>query len=178
MTFIYGILGGIIITMLIIIVFNYVKTNPKLANKKLHTTTKSLANNAKNNKKSKLTSQNPINNYDFYNLLPNGQTSNTTNTTTNSTINNSTINNKMTNSNKNQYILQIGSFRQIDEADELKAKLALHGFEANIETVIDTTKKDTNYKVTLGPFFSKPNAITKKEQLDLAGFKNTLIKNI
>jgi len=71
-TFLYGLLGGIIITMLIIIIFNYGKITPKLPNKKLHSFSKSFLKNTKeNNQKPKLTTNNTVNNYDFYNLLPN-----------------------------------------------------------------------------------------------------------
>ena len=166
-TFLYGLLGGVIITMLIIITFNYGKITPKLPNKKLHSFSKSFLKNTKeNNQKPKLTTNNTVNNYDFYNLLPNTPVSSTTDVT---------INNKPTN--PSQYFLQIGTFRKIEEADELKAKLALHGFEANIETVT-LINKNINYKVLLGPFASQSIVTEKKEQVDLAGFKNTTIKII
>jgi len=169
-TFLYGLLGGIIITMLIIIIFNYGKITPKLPNKKLHSFSKSFLKNTKeNNQKPKLTTNNTVNNYDFYNLLPNTPVSPVSSTT------NVTINNKPTK--PSQYFLQIGTFRKIEEADELKAKLALHGFEANIETVT-LINKNINYKVLLGPFASQSIVTEKKEQVDLAGFKNTTIKII
>lgn len=160
MIFIYGILGGIIITTLLLVIFDYVKTSPKLINKhKKAVLSKPLPKltehhtNNKDNKKS-------VNNYDFYNLLPNAQTSA----------------NNVNDSNK--YLLQIGSFPHIQQADELKAKLALQGFEAKIETIAFGAKKIPNYKVIIGPFSSQQIAITKKTQLDSAGFKNTVIKNI
>jgi len=49
------------------------------------------------------------------------------------------------------YILQAGSFRRFDEADSLKANLALIGIEANIQTVA-INGKDTWYRVRLGPY--------------------------
>lgn len=49
------------------------------------------------------------------------------------------------------YILQAGSFRRFEEADNLKARLALLGIEARIQTVI-INDGDTWYRVRIGPF--------------------------
>ena len=48
------------------------------------------------------------------------------------------------------YFLQAGSFKNIADADTLKARLALLGMEAKIEPV--TVEDDTWYRVRLGPF--------------------------
>lgn len=49
------------------------------------------------------------------------------------------------------YVLQAGSFRSFQQADQLKAQLALMGLEAHIQTVtIDN--KNTWHRVRLGPF--------------------------
>jgi cell division protein FtsN len=49
------------------------------------------------------------------------------------------------------YILQVGSFRRMEEADGLKARLALLGIEASIQTVI--IKNDNVwYRVRVGPY--------------------------
>ena len=48
------------------------------------------------------------------------------------------------------YFLQAGSFRNMADADTLKARLALLGMEAKIEPV--TVEDDTWYRVRLGPF--------------------------
>jgi len=52
---------------------------------------------------------------------------------------------------KEVYILQAGSFRRFDEADSLKANLALIGIEANIQTVA-INGEDTWYRVRIGPY--------------------------
>jgi cell division protein FtsN len=48
------------------------------------------------------------------------------------------------------YVLQVGSFRTVEDADRLRAQLALIGIEANIQQVtID--EKDTWHRVRVGP---------------------------
>ncbi|MDA8225039.1 MAG: SPOR domain-containing protein [Betaproteobacteria bacterium] len=47
--------------------------------------------------------------------------------------------------------LQLGSFADANQADDLKARLALMGFEASIQTV-DLPDKGTRHRVRLGPF--------------------------
>jgi cell division protein FtsN len=55
------------------------------------------------------------------------------------------------------YLLQAGAFRRYEEADRLKASLALIGVEANIHTV--TINLETWHRVRIGPY-------TSLEQLD------------
>lgn len=49
------------------------------------------------------------------------------------------------------YVLQAGSFRQHDEADRLKATLALLGVEAHIERVT-INNRDIWHRVRIGPY--------------------------
>jgi cell division protein FtsN len=49
------------------------------------------------------------------------------------------------------YVLQVGSFRKLAEADRLKASLALIGLEADIQTVT-VNEGETWHRVRLGPF--------------------------
>jgi len=49
-----------------------------------------------------------------------------------------------------QYILQAGSFRGQDDADKLKATLALLGFEASVQKV--TINREAWHRVRLGPY--------------------------
>ena len=49
------------------------------------------------------------------------------------------------------YVLQTGSFRDQADAETMKAKLALLGIEADIETVV-INDHDTWHRVRLGPF--------------------------
>lgn len=48
------------------------------------------------------------------------------------------------------YLLQAGSFQKLQEADSLKAKLALIGIESNIESVHVNT--ETWHRVRIGPY--------------------------
>ncbi|MFQ5487987.1 MAG: SPOR domain-containing protein [Gammaproteobacteria bacterium] len=48
------------------------------------------------------------------------------------------------------YILQCGSFRDYDDADELKARLALLGIEAQIQTVV-IKNGESWHRVRVGP---------------------------
>ena len=52
---------------------------------------------------------------------------------------------------KEVYVLQAGSFRRFDEADTLKANLALIGVQATIQSVA-INGEDTWYRVRIGPF--------------------------
>jgi cell division protein FtsN len=51
--------------------------------------------------------------------------------------------------NKAEYILQAGSFRDYKQADQLKAKLALQGIDANIQSV--QVNQETWHRVRIGP---------------------------
>ena len=50
----------------------------------------------------------------------------------------------------NTYVLQVGSFRKAQDADGLRAKLILQGFDAHIERV--NIRNQDWYRVRLGPF--------------------------
>jgi hypothetical protein len=49
------------------------------------------------------------------------------------------------------YVLQVGSFRQFDEADRAKATLALRGISARIQRVV-INGQDVWFRVHVGPF--------------------------
>lgn len=63
-----------------------------------------------------------------------------------------------------QFILQAGSFRQYEQADKLKASLALLGVEADIQKV--SVDNDTWHRVRIGPFTdrAKLNDVRKRLQ--------------
>ncbi len=52
------------------------------------------------------------------------------------------------------YILQMGSFRRFEDADRMKAKLALIGIEAEIQKV-SINNRDTFHRVRSGPYRSQ-----------------------
>lgn len=75
------------------------------------------------------------------------------------------------------YIIQAGSFRQLSQAEELKAQLALAGFEARIQT-FKMDNKDTRYRVQVGPFGTKDQANAKQQELQQAlQLHSLVIKN-
>ncbi len=67
---------------------------------------------------------------------------------------------------KQQYILQVGSFNNFADADELKAQLAFLGLEAKLAEA--NIKNSTWFRVQLGPF---------KTSNGLSKTKNLLIQN-
>jgi cell division protein FtsN len=83
--------------------------------------------------------------FDFYTLLPEMEVK----------ITNDALNTARSGARKTEpdgpYILQVGSFRSYGEADNLKARLALIGVEASIQTVI-ISDDDTWYRVRVGPY--------------------------
>jgi cell division protein FtsN len=52
---------------------------------------------------------------------------------------------------RHSYVLQMGSFRKHQDADRLKAKLALIGIEADIQKV-SINNRDTYHRVRSGPY--------------------------
>ncbi|MEJ2591875.1 MAG: SPOR domain-containing protein, partial [Candidatus Thiodiazotropha sp.] len=60
------------------------------------------------------------------------------------------------------YILQMGSFRRFEDADRMKARLALIGIEAEVQKV-SINNRDTFHRVRSGPYHGqrKLNAVRK-----------------
>ena len=75
-------------------------------------------------------------------------------------------------------MLEIGNFNKISEADELKAKLALIGFEAKIQIINANPNQSKTFKLIIGPFDSQTAAIFQKNKLSQSGIQNVLIKNL
>ncbi len=73
------------------------------------------------------------------------------------------------------YLLQAGSFQSPADADNLKARLALLGLEANVESTA-VPEKGVMYRVRLGPY-SKIDEINKvRAQLAQNGIDPSLVK--
>jgi len=68
------------------------------------------------------------------------------------TKNNATTNNKNSGA-KKQYVLQVGSFQNLGDAEKLKANLAFLGLEANIQHV--TVNRQAWHRVRTGPYQNK-----------------------
>ena len=76
---------------------------------------------------------------------------------------------------KDKYYLQAGSFRDTEDAENLKAKIAMLGMEAYIQSA-DLSEKGMWHRVRVGPF-TKIAAINKaRSSLLQNGIKANLIK--
>jgi cell division protein FtsN len=73
------------------------------------------------------------------------------------------------------YYLQVGAFQTEDEADNMKAKLALQGFEALVQTAT-IPDKGVWHRVRVGPLSSLDEINKAKNDLVTNGFKTDLIK--
>lgn len=72
------------------------------------------------------------------------------------------------------YLLQVGAFPNASDAETLKAKLALQGFVANVQSV--SVGGQTYHRVRLGPFPSATAVEAAKQRLDAAGIKAIALK--
>ncbi|MBD3671878.1 MAG: SPOR domain-containing protein [Gammaproteobacteria bacterium] len=73
-----------------------------------------------------------------------------------------------------QYVLQVGAFRSHEEADRLKASLALQGIGAHIESV--NIKGTTWHRVRIGPFDSMGDLNDTNNRLKRNGVDAILLK--
>lgn len=161
-SFSYGIICGIIITIILTILLTKAINDTRLKIKSNSTNTITVKQNTKYNTKSinHKDKSKFNNNYDFYNLLSNTQTKNPEQT------------------HHGKYMLEIGNFSKISEADELKAKLALIGFETKIQMINAKPNQSKTFKLTIGPFYSQTAAVFQKNKLSQSGIQNVLIKNL
>jgi len=76
---------------------------------------------------------------------------------------------------KDKYYLQAGSFKDTGDAENLKAKIAMLGMEAYVQSA-DLSEKGMWHRVRVGPF-TKIDAINKaRSSLLQSGIKTNLIK--
>ena len=108
--------------------------------------------------------------YDFYKVLPGHHKESLASTITAKTPSTATENTKKLT--KKSY-LQIGAFQSEQQADNLKAKLALLGLEAQIQT------KDQGdmiiHRVRIGPFTSQEALNQMRTQLSNNGINSTVV---
>ncbi len=76
---------------------------------------------------------------------------------------------------KETLFLQVGAFKKAADADNLKARLALAGLEANVEEV-NIPDKGTMHRVRLGPYRDVAEMNHTRELLAQAGVQGTLVK--
>jgi len=74
------------------------------------------------------------------------------------------------------FILQAGSFKKFEEADKLRARLALQGIEAHIQKVkINAT--DTWHRVRIGPLNNVKSLNQTRRRLRDLGIASIVVKN-
>jgi len=82
----------------------------------------------------------------------------------------------VTSGKKEAYVLQAGSFRQHEQADRLKAKLALLGIVANIQTV-HIKNGETWHRVRVGPIQDIATLNKTRKRLRDVGVPSIVVKN-
>jgi cell division protein FtsN len=74
-----------------------------------------------------------------------------------------------------QYVLQAAAYNNYQDADRLKAKLAINGLSSEIQKVVIGNKK-TYYRVRLGPFDRAIDAEDANRRLAKLGIKSLRLK--
>ncbi len=105
----------------------------------------------------------PESNFDFYTILPE-----TESTVTEQEVKESSIK-------KDNYFLQVGAFQDEADADNMKAKLALQGFEAVVQTAT-IPEKGVWHRVRVGPLNDIEQINKVRSELTTEGFNTDLIK--
>lgn len=106
----------------------------------------------------------PDNKFDFYTILPE----------TESTVTEQEIKNAKP-VKKDNYFLQVGAFADEADADNMKAKLALQGFEAVVQTAT-IPEKGVWHRVRVGPLNDVDQINKIRGELTTNGFNADLIK--
>lgn len=73
-----------------------------------------------------------------------------------------------------QYVVQVGAYRTLAEAEAQKAKMALMGLEAKVSEREQAGR--TVYRVRLGPFDDKAVADRLRSRLETAQIDNTIVR--
>lgn len=107
--------------------------------------------------------------FDFYKILPGSETA-----VSEQEIKKNEQQAEQANQSVNYY-LQVGAFQTEQEADNMKAKLALLGMESVIQTAT-VPDKGVWHRVRVGPFTELAQTEKAKEDLTQNGFKADLIK--
>lgn len=105
------------------------------------------------------------NQFDFYTILPE----------TESTVTEKEIKDKASTVKKDNYFLQLGAFKDEADANNMKVKLALQGFEAVIQTAT-IPEKGVWHRVRVGPLSDIDQINKIRGDLTTGGFNTDLIK--
>lgn len=105
------------------------------------------------------------NQFDFYTILPE----------TESTVTEKEIKDSKLTVKRDNYFLQVGAFQEEADADNMKAKLALQGFEAVVQTAT-IPEKGVWHRVRVGPLSDIDQINKIRGDLTTGGFNTDLIK--
>ena len=75
------------------------------------------------------------------------------------------------------YIVQIASFRHLKDADSLKAKLILNGFNPVVQSVV-LSGEEKRYRVRLGPYPDRDSLDAARVRLRSSGHGNPLVVRV
>lgn len=112
----------------------------------------------------------PAPKFDFYDILPNKEIN-----ISEWIAEEQTINETGDTEGSNVYILQVGSFRQYEAADQVKAQLALIGVVADIQRVV-INGQDTRYRVRVGPYQDQKKLDEERRRLQENKLEYMLLK--
>jgi len=76
---------------------------------------------------------------------------------------------------RERYMLQVGSFRSLEDADRLKAKLAFLGLESSIQTV-SLDGRETWHRVHVGPYQGRTELAEARGRLQENRFDSMVLK--
>jgi cell division protein FtsN len=102
--------------------------------------------------------------FDFYNILPKKEV-----VVPDYEIKTRTREEQVGKNKKTSYVMQAGSFKTFDEADQLKAKLALMGIESKIQKA--KVESVTWYRVKIGPYSQMNSVNTLMSRMKKHGLK-------
>jgi cell division protein FtsN len=97
--------------------------------------------------------------FDFYNILPNKEIN-----ISEWVAEEQTMQTPVPADDNSVYILQVGSFKQLQAADQIKAQLALLGVMADIQRVV-INGQDTIYRVRVGPYSDQEKLNQERQRL-------------
>ncbi len=175
-------LGGLFIGLFVALLF-YITTNTSASpNNRISDSVNELIDQFKDTREVRTDKhQSPADDkgkpkFDFYTILPElevvipdhelvSKDKNQATQTTRDTEKNSTT----------RYVLQAGSFRNLEQADRLKARLALYGIEASIQTV-KINNNDTWHRVRVGPLTDLATLNKTRKRLHDNGIATMVVK--
>ena len=108
--------------------------------------------------------------YDFFTVLPEMKVD-----VPDQNLSQKTTQEPVPNTGTDSYLLQVGSFRQVNDAERLKARLALIGIAAKLQTV--TVNEATWHRVRIGPVIGARKADDLRNQLADNGIDSLVMKN-